>query len=795
MPKNIYISSDGAVVEASDGGGQTAVATIAASGSNPAGYGGYGNSLTRVGGFAVFAAPDTNGAADLWSTDGTQLAAIVLANASPYSQVFTPPSASPSEASIYGLTPALTRAATFPTLDGKVYFSAVNSLGRRGLWASDGTSAGTAQVGTTNQGAYDLDPYAMLAFGRCLIFDGENNSGDDELYIYDDISDAFSPIYFRPLMYLTPSSTPVMVGDYLFYEYGVGAAGAQGIEVFDSSLVETDVYGSLNSLTFVDANSPSGNGSVTRNAANLTAFGGELVFTATDASGRNALWSSDGLSNSAEEFFSDAQSSVDLAPANLMALQNLVVFTGLDASGKSGLWATDGTTSGTAEIAAGVALQSPYYRFGADLLFQAGAALWITDGTAAGTKQLVSVNSSTPGDVTSDFGVVDFGDKAIVYSDLGIWATDGTAAGTVLLMNVPYYPYHSGSVYYELPSDFHVAGAQMWFEDNSSIYVTDGTAAGTQDMYNNIYTSVTVVGGKLAQTSSSNVVLGAAANDYNGDGVSDLIWQSASGDVYGWDMLGGRHVGDNSYGDQAGLAILGAGSFDGSAYSGLLLQSKTTGATYEWQMNNGSHVNTVALGDLAGWSATLGNFEGDAATDILWQNDSSGEVWLWTFQQGQHTASTDFANLQGWKAIGSGDFNGDGTADVLWQNTTSGEVYEWTMQGGQQKTSVDLGNLTGWTMLGSGDFNGDGIADLLWQNNTSGQVYEWLLNSAGARAASVDLGVEQGYSVVSIGDYQGAGTSGIVWQGAAGDVWEWTMSNGQLSASAYLGSLSGWKGT
>jgi hypothetical protein len=290
----------------------------------------------------------------------------------------------------------------------------------------------------------------------------------------------------------------------------------------------------------------------------------------------------------------------------------------------------------------------------------------------------------------------------------------------------------------------------------------------------------------------------AAANDYDPDGVSDLLWQSQStGGVYEWQMSGGQHVANTYLGNLSGWSDIGVGDFYGAgAAADILWQSQSTGGVYEWQMSGGQHVSNVYLGDLSGWNEIgVGDFYGNGTSDILWQSQSTGDVYEWTMSNGQHTGNVYLGNLSGWNEIGAGDFQGNGTSDILWQNQSTGDVYEWTMSSGQHSGSdIYLGNLSGWSEVGIGDFYGNGTSDILWENQTTGVVYEWQM-SGGQHTGSTYLGNLPGWSVVGTGDYTGNGVSDVVWQNASsGATYEWIMSNGQPSSSVYLGNLGGWQG-
>ena len=77
--------------------------------------------------------------------------------------------------------------------------------------------------------------------------------------------------------------------------------------------------------------------------------------------------------------------------------------------------------------------------------------------------------------------------------------------------------------------------------------------------------------------------------DFNGDGISDILWQNAgTGAVYVWQI------------DNSGLGIKAQGSVGAS-----------TGPGVQWQVKG------------------TGDFDGDGRSDILWQNAETRAVYVW----------------------------------------------------------------------------------------------------------------------------------------------------------------------
>jgi hypothetical protein len=187
--------------------------------------------------------------------------------------------------------------------------------------------------------------------------------------------------------------------------------------------------------------------------------------------------------------------------------------------------------------------------------------------------------------------------------------------------------------------------------------------------------------------------------DLNGDGYSDYVWQSSSGDIAAWLMRGATML------------------------AGGLLNYPNVGL--KWKVR--------AVGDL----------NGDNRCDIVFQHDD-GWLAVWFMDQGLAPSSLQFVATStlslsvpkmsdsNWIIAGAGDINGDGMADIIWQNQANGMLGAWLMNGAQafaqSGLSVAANTNLNWKIRGVGDIDGDGRADLIWQNIVTGETAAWFLN-------------------------------------------------------------------
>ena len=74
--------------------------------------------------------------------------------------------------------------------------------------------------------------------------------------------------------------------------------------------------------------------------------------------------------------------------------------------------------------------------------------------------------------------------------------------------------------------------------------------------------------------------------DFDGDGMSDILWRHTGGALYVW-QLDGTATKKSSYLPPISLAwqIKQLGDFDGDGKTDILWREATSGATYEWLMD------------------------------------------------------------------------------------------------------------------------------------------------------------------------------------------------------------------
>ncbi len=274
---------------------------------------------------------------------------------------------------------------------------------------------------------------------------------------------------------------------------------------------------------------------------------------------------------------------------------------------------------------------------------------------------------------------------------------------------------------------------------------------------------------------ATNVNLQNTADDFNGNGVSDILFRNdATGDTGFYQMKAGGtlQAWDSVGASSTDYTVAATSDLNSDGVTDILFRNNAGGDTGFYQMSS--------AGAVLGWhdigvSSTnysvlgIGDFFGNGSDDVLFRSGITGDIGFYALNsdgmlQGWHDIGVSSTAYAG---VGIGNFTGGGGDDILFRNNATGDTGFYEMNGdGSLQGWHDIGaSSTAYSVVGVGDFSGDGNADVLFRNNATGDTGFYQINSDGTLQGWHDVGASStAYSVVGTGDYSGDGTSDILYR-------------------------------
>lgn len=255
------------------------------------------------------------------------------------------------------------------------------------------------------------------------------------------------------------------------------------------------------------------------------------------------------------------------------------------------------------------------------------------------------------------------------------------------------------------------------------------------------------------------------ANDFNGDGVSDILWRNASsGSNAIWRSANVSLRTNVTQVVDANWKVVGAGDFNGDGITDVLWRNDASGSNAIWRSGNSATPQSITAVSNLTWKVVgVGDFNGDGKADILWRNSTSGVNAIWLSGDYATQSAVDSVTDVNWVVAAVADFDGDGKADILWRNRSTGADTMWSGGSASQRRAVSAVTDLNWKIVGAGDFNGDGASDLLWRNAAVGTNAIWQSANSATRQA-IDTMSGASWTVAEVGDFNGDGKADVLWR-------------------------------
>lgn len=234
----------------------------------------------------------------------------------------------------------------------------------------------------------------------------------------------------------------------------------------------------------------------------------------------------------------------------------------------------------------------------------------------------------------------------------------------------------------------------------------------------------------------------SAGADFNHDGMSDVLWYNWTTNRAFVSLMAGTDAfeqGPEFPGPPGeGWYIAPSLDFNGDGISDLLWYNWRTNRMTVWLMRGTQpfeHGPEIPGPPGENWLVRFGAaFDRDALSDVFWHNLRTNRMAVWLMdgttvrERGPEIPTPSGAD---WILAAAGDFNLDAIADVLWFNTRTKRITISLMYGTgllEQSPEIPGPPGDGWIVGNALDCNGDGISDVIWLNTNPLRIRIWLMN-------------------------------------------------------------------
>lgn len=280
--------------------------------------------------------------------------------------------------------------------------------------------------------------------------------------------------------------------------------------------------------------------------------------------------------------------------------------------------------------------------------------------------------------------------------------------------------------------------------------------------------------------------------DFNGDGVSDLLWRNHS-DGRNTIWRSGNSATPQSVSSVTpnGWQVVGEGDFNADGVADIVWRHSGTGRNTIWRGGNGNSTISVATVAKQSWRVVgVGDFNGDGVSDLLWRDSQDGRNAIWL--AGNSATQQNIISLadRAWQVAGVGDFDADGRDDIVWHHASTGRNVIWRAGNGNSTIAMSTVADTRWRVGAVDDFNGDGRADVVWRHSTTGRNSLWLTGNSATQQSISDVGLA--WKIEGSGDFNGDGIADLVWRKNDGSNTIWRSANSANTMSISKVAAQAW---
>lgn len=170
------------------------------------------------------------------------------------------------------------------------------------------------------------------------------------------------------------------------------------------------------------------------------------------------------------------------------------------------------------------------------------------------------------------------------------------------------------------------------------------------------------------------------------------------------------------------------GDFNGDGISDLLWFNPTLSQVGYWTMGVGNGVLQTSIRRYSVTSGyfvgAAGDFNNDGYSDIVFTS-ASHDLWLWSNNHNGGFTSTEIDTYpSNWELIGAGDVDGDGYDDLLWLNPVDCQFAYWTMHGAVRTGSRIINVACGYYPVSLGYYTPSNRISIVWTSSAN-DVYFW----------------------------------------------------------------------